>query len=248
MSNNNTDRLQKIIAQSGLTSRRKAEQMIVDSRVRVNGQVTTELGVKVSPKDLVEVDGVPLHKEKEVYYVLYKPRGYISSVEDDKGRETVIDIMGDVVERIFPIGRLDYSTSGILLLTNDGDFAHHLMHPRFEMEKVYVTKIKGIPSEETLKRLRTGIRDKGDLLKANKYRVLSTDKRKNTAILEIKLHEGKNHQIRRMMDGLGYPVIKLKRERFGTMTLDGLQPGAYRALTHQEIKRLLEQATKNVEK
>lgn len=243
---NNSERLQKVIAQSGLTSRRKAEQFIVEGRVRVNEQVVTELGVRVSPKDTVEVDGVPLHKEKHVYYVLYKPRGYISSVQDDKKRETVIDLMDDVTERIFPIGRLDYSTSGILLLTNDGDFAHQLMHPKFEMEKVYVTKIKGIPSDETLKRLRTGIRDKGDLLKANKYRVISTDKRKNTAILEIKLHEGKNHQIRRMMDGLGYPVMKLKRERYGSMTLDGIQPGRYRALTHQEINRLLEQASKSV--
>lgn len=242
----NQERLQKIIAQSGLTSRRKAEELIVAGRVRVNGVIETTLGRKVSPRDEVEVDGIPLHKEKQVYYVLYKPRGYISSVADDKGRDTVVSMMEDVTERIFPIGRLDYSTSGILLLTNDGEFAHHLMHPKFEIEKVYVTKIKGIPSEETLKRLRKGIRDKGDLLKATAYRVLSTDTRKNTMILEVKLHEGKNHQIRRMMDGLGYPVMKLKRERFGPMTLAGLQPGQYRPLTRQERTRLMDTALRNV--
>lgn len=243
---NNQERLQKIIAQSGLTSRRKAEELIVEGRVRVNGEIEDTLGRKVSPRDEVEVDGIPLYKEKEVYYVLYKPRGYISSVEDDKGRETVIDLMDDVIERIFPIGRLDYSTSGILLLTNDGEFAHHLMHPKFEMEKVYVAKIKGVPSEETLSRLRKGIRDKGDMLKATGYRVVSTDTRKNTMILEIKLHEGKNHQIRRMMDGIGYPIIKLKREKIGSLTLAGLRPGQYRPLTREERTRLMDTALKNV--
>src|SRR5699024_8461494 len=142
---NKEERLQKVIAQSGLTSRRKAEQLIVDGRVQVNQQTVTELGTKVSADDEVAVDQVPLDKEQAVYYVLYKPREYISAVTDDKGRETVIDLMPDVPERIYPIGRLDYQSSGIILLTNDGDFAHALMHPKFELEKVYVVKIKGTP-------------------------------------------------------------------------------------------------------
>lgn len=242
----NLDRLQKVIAQSGLTSRRKAEELIIDGRVKVNGVIVTTLGTKVAPSDEVAVDEVPLYKEKHVYYVLYKPRGYISSVQDEKDRDTVIDLMDDVTERIYPIGRLDYATSGILLLTNDGEFAHLLMHPKHEMEKVYVAKIKGIPSKETLSRLRKGVRDKEDLLKATDYRIMSIDKHKETMILEIKLHEGKNHHIRRMMDGLGYPIMKLKREKYGHLTLKGLKPGKYRPITRQEINHLTAIATENV--
>src|SRR5699024_3500137 len=137
------ERLQKIIAQSGLTSRRKAERLITEGRVKVNNKVVTTLGTKVSPKDEVMVDDIPLEKEPPVYYVLYKPRGYISSVKDDKGRKTVLDLMDGVKQRIYPIGRLDYNSSGVLLLTNDGDFAHLLMHPKHEIEKVYIAKIKG---------------------------------------------------------------------------------------------------------
>lgn len=243
---NNLERLQKIIAQSGLTSRRKAEDLIVDGRVKVNSEIVDTLGTKVAPSDEVEVDNIPLYKEKNVYYLLYKPRGFISSVQDEKDRETVIDLMNDVTERIYPIGRLDYSTSGILLLTNDGDFAHLLMHPKHEIEKVYVTKVKGIPSKETLLQLRKGVQDKGDLLKAIDYRVISTDKRKETTILEIRLHEGKNHQIRRMMEGIGYPIMKLKREKYGHLTLSGLSPGKYRPITRQEMNDLTAIATENV--
>src|SRR5699024_3373274 len=171
----------------GLTSRRKAEVLITEGRVKVNNKVVTTLGTKVSPKDEVMVDNIPIDKEALVYYVLYKPRGYITSVEDDKGRQTVIDLMENIPERIFPIGRLDYSTSGVLLLTNDGEFAHLLMHPKHEIEKVYVAKVKGIPSKEALNRLLKGIQDDGDLLKAIHYKILSTDKRNQTSIIEIKL-------------------------------------------------------------
>lgn len=240
------ERLQKVIAQSGLTSRRKAEQLIVDRRVKVNGEIVDELGSKVSNSDEVTVDDIPIYKERQVHYVLYKPRGYISSVQDDKNRDTVIDLMEGVQERIYPIGRLDYNTSGIILLTNDGDFAHLLMHPRYEIEKVYVTKIEGIPTKQQLERLERGIQDDDDLLQAIGHRVISIDRRQQTMILELTLHEGKYRHIRRMMEVLGYPVMKLKRERYGFLTLDGLQPGQFRPLTRQEIHQLTTLATKNV--
>src|SRR5690625_2246136 len=153
------DRVQKVIAQSGLTSRRKAEDLITEGRVKVNQKVVTTLGTKVSHKDEILVDDIPIEKEPLVYYLLYKPRGYISSVQDDKGRKTVIDLMEDVEERIFPIGRLDFNTSGVLLLTNDGDFAHLLMHPKHEIEKVYIAKVEGIPSKESLDSLLRGVHD-----------------------------------------------------------------------------------------
>ncbi len=242
----NFERLQKVIAQSGLTSRRKAEDLILDGRVKVNNKVITKLGTKVSQKDEITVDEIPLEKEKLVYYVLYKPRGYITSVKDDKDRETVIDLMESIPERIFPIGRLDYNTSGVLLLTNDGDFANLLMHPKHEIEKVYIAKIKGIPKKESLNQLVKGVKDKDDLLKAVNYKVISVDKRKQTMVLEIVLHEGKNRHIRRMMEQIGHPVLKLKREKYGPITVHQLQPGKYRPLTKQEIHQLTTLATKNV--
>lgn len=240
------ERLQKVIAQSGLTSRRKAEQLILEGRVTVNNKVVTTLGTKVSPKDEIAVDGIPLEKERNVYYVLYKPRGYISSVKDDKGRKTVIDLLSDVEERIFPIGRLDYNSTGVLLLTNDGEFAHLLMHPKYEIEKVYTVKIKGIPIETDLQKLKKGIRNQNDLLKVKSYRVISVDRRKRTMTLELTLLEGKNRHIRRMMDTLGYPVLKLRRDKYGIVTLHKLQPGQARPLTPQEIHELRMLATKNV--
>lgn len=234
----NEERLQKVIAQSGITSRRKAEQLILDGKVKVNGQVVTMLGTKVSKDDQIEVNEVQLEKEAHVYYMLYKPRGIISSVSDDKGRKVVTDLLEGVTERVFPIGRLDYDTSGILLLTNDGDFAHHLMHPKYEVEKVYVAKVKGIPTKPELEKLRKGVKAEKDLLKVADYNILSVDKTKNTMILEIKLREGKNRHVRRMMEQLGYPVLKLKREQYGMLTLKGLKPGAYRALTLKEVKQI----------
>lgn len=240
------ERLQKVIAQSGLTSRRKAEQLILEGRVKVNNKLVTTLGTKVSPKDEITVDGVPLEKERNVYYVLYKPRGYISSVKDDKGRKTVIDLLPEVEERIFPIGRLDYNSTGVLLLTNDGEFAHLLMHPRHEIEKVYIVKIKGIPTETELKQLKVGIRDQDELLKVKSYRIIARNRKKRTMTLELTLLEGKNRHIRRMMEALGYPVLKLKREKYGIVTLEKLQPGHARPLTPQEIHELRMLATKNV--
>ncbi|WP_163531019.1 pseudouridine synthase [Halobacillus ihumii] len=241
------ERLQKVIAHAGVASRRKAEKMITDGKVTVNGKVVKELGTKVSSNDDVEVEGVPLTKEVPVYYLLYKPRGVISSVNDDKGRKVVTDYLPDVEERIFPIGRLDYDTSGILLLTNDGEFANLLMHPSHEVDKVYIVKTKGIPDDEQLKRFKKGVTIEDETFKAVHSKVLSTDRKKNSAIIQVILHEGKNRQIRKMFEGLGYPVDKLKRERYGSLTLQGLNAGDYRPLKPHEIKQLRQMAGKNVE-
>lgn len=235
---NKLERLQKVIARSGVTSRRKAETLIEAGRVKVNNQVVTKLGTKVSSDDRVEVDGVPLEKEAPVYYLLYKPRGVISSVADEKGRKTVIDLLENVDERIFPIGRLDYDSSGILLLTNDGEFANLLMHPKHQVKKKYIVKIQGVPNKKELTQLKKGIRSDQDLLKAVHYKVLSVDRKKNTMTIELTLIEGKNRHIRRMMEGLGYPVSKLKRETYGLLTLDGLNAGDYRPLTPKEVKQM----------
>src|SRR5690625_507383 len=244
--NDSLERLQKVIARSGVTSRRKAEQLIVDGRVKVNGKIVKTLGVKVSPKDKVVVDGIPLEKEQLVYYVLYKPIGYISAVSDDRGRKTVIDLFPGVEERIFPIGRLDYHTSGVLLLTNDGEFAHQLMHPKFAVDKVYLAKVTGIPSKKTLEQLLSGVRDGKDVLKAAHYKLDRVDRRRNVSYIEITLHEGKNRHIRRMFEQIGHPVEKLTRLKYGIIDLKKLQPGAYRTLTPHEVHVLRRISLKNV--
>jgi 23S rRNA pseudouridine2605 synthase len=242
---NQQERLQKVIAQSGITSRRKAEKLIAGGSVKVNGQLVTELGTKVSPADKVEVDGVPLEKEEPVYYLLYKPRGVISSMKDDKGRKVVTDFLTEIPERVFPIGRLDFDSSGIILLTNDGEFANLLMHPKYEVDKVYVAKIEGMPKPQELKKLKKGVTSENELLKAVHYNVLSTDRKTKSMIIELTLREGKNRHIRRMMNEIGYPVKKLKREKYGMLTLKGLQPGEYRSLTPKEIKQMRNAALEN---
>ncbi|WP_374719736.1 23S rRNA pseudouridine(2605) synthase RluB [Parageobacillus toebii] len=232
------ERLQKVIAHAGIASRRKAEQLILQGKVKVNGKVVTELGVKVGPQDKVEVDGIPIEREEPVYYLFYKPRGVISSVKDDKGRKVVTDFFKDVDKRIYPIGRLDYDTSGILLLTNDGDFANLLMHPRYEIEKVYIAKVKGIPTREQLKQLEKGIMLEDGMTAPAKVKLLSHNKQKQTAIIEIRIHEGRNRQVRRMFEAIGCKVMKLKRERYAFLDLKGLNPGEYRKLTPHEVKQL----------
>src|SRR5690625_5211261 len=175
---NKLDRLQKVIAQSGLTSRRKAETLITAGKVKVNNEIVTELGTKVSKQDIVAVNGIPLLKEDHVYYMLNKPREVISSLDDDKDRTIVTDYLHGVTERVYPIGRLDYQTSGMLLLTNDGEFANLLMHPKYEIEKVYVAKVKGIPSKTELNKLRNGIKVDGETLKVIKYLILRSEERR----------------------------------------------------------------------
>lgn len=232
------ERLQKVIARSGIASRRKSEELIKDGRVKVNGKVVTELGTKVSAKDKVEVNEILIVREEPVYYLLYKPRGVISSVADDKGRKVVTDFFPHLKERIYPVGRLDYDTSGLLILTNDGEFANLLMHPRGEIEKVYVAKTKGIPTRENLKKLEKGIMlDDGKTAPA-KVKMLSSDKKKQTAIIEIAIHEGRNRQVRRMFEAIDNEILKLKRERYGSLSLSGLNAGEARELTPHEVKQL----------
>ncbi|MFD1018539.1 pseudouridine synthase [Thalassobacillus hwangdonensis] len=240
------ERLQKVIAHSGVTSRRKAEKLIEEGKVTVNGKVVTELGTKVSSNDKVEVEGVPLVKEEPIYFMLYKPRGVISSVNDDKGRKVVTDFFPEIEERIFPIGRLDYDTSGILLLTNDGDFANLLMHPKHQIDKEYIVKTKGIPSKEAVASMKKGLKVDGDFLRAVRVKTLSVDRKKGTAIIQVILHEGKNRQVRRMFEALDVKVDKLKRERYGNLTLHGMNAGDFRELTPHEVKQLRHLAEKNV--
>lgn len=236
------ERLQKIIAQAGIASRRKAEQLIMEGKVKVNGEVVRELGVKASAnKDQIEVEGIPIDREEPVYFLLYKPSGVISSVKDEKGRKVVTDFL-EVEQRVFPVGRLDYDTSGLLLLTNDGEFANYLMHPKFKIDKVYVAKVKGIPTREALKRLQQGIRlDDGKTAPA-KVKMMSIDKKKQTAIVRITIHEGRNRQVRRMFEAIGHPVMKLKREEYGFLNLRGMNPGDVRPLKPIEVKHLRELA------
>lgn len=236
------ERLQKVIAHAGITSRRKAEEYILAGRVRVNGKVVKELGVKVSKRDLIEVDEVPIYQEEYGYYLLYKPKGVISAVADDKGRKVVTDLLPMVKERIYPVGRLDYDTSGILLLTNDGDFAQRLTHPKHEVDKVYVAKVKGIATKTMLSPLTKGIKIEGKRTSPARYQILSVDPKTNHSIVELTIHEGRNHQVKNMLQAVGLPVQKLKREKYGDLTLQGLRPGDYRELNKKEVSSLLNQS------
>ena len=238
------ERLQKVIAQAGVTSRRKAEQLIVEGKVTVNGKVVKELGVKVIPnKDKIEVEGVPIDREEPVYFLLYKPTGVISSVSDDRGRKVVTDFV-DVTHRVFPVGRLDFDTSGLIILTNDGEFANLLTHPKHEMDKVYVAKVKDIPDNEKLKKLKNGIHLEDGKTAPAKVKLISADRKKGVAIIQLTIHEGRNRQVRRMFEAIGHPVLKLKRERFSILDLKGMNPGDIRPLKPIEVKHLRELALK----
>ncbi|WP_411953353.1 pseudouridine synthase [Alkalibacillus sp. S2W] len=243
----NKERLQKVIANSGVTSRRKAEDMIESGRVKVNNKVVTELGTKVSKQDSVAVDEIVIEKEQPVYYIINKPRQTLSSVQDDKGRQVVTDLLSPYIEqRVYPVGRLDYDTTGVLLLTNDGDLTNKLIHPKYGVDKVYVAKVKGIFDKKDLTQLKKGVEHEGERLKAVKARIIEIDKRKNISKVELVLHQGKNRQVKRMFESLGYSVEKLRREQFGTLTLGNLQPGDYRELTPHEVKQLADLTKQNV--
>lgn len=232
------ERLQKVMAHAGIASRRKCEQLILDGVVTVNGKTVTELGIKVSPKDRIEVRGVPLQQEEKVYYLFYKPRGVISAVSDDKGRRVVTDFFPENEKRIYPVGRLDYDTSGALLMTNDGEFANALMHPKFKVDKVYRAKVKGIADKKLLKPIAYGMKLDGKMTAPAYYEILSTNEKNGTSIVEITLHEGRYHQVKRMLEACHLPVMKLKRERYGQLTLDGLREGEYRRLTPKEVQQM----------
>lgn len=233
------ERLQKLIANAGVTSRRKAEDLITQGRVRVNGRLITELGQKFINQDDIEVDGVPIDRDPKVYILFYKPRGVISAVSDDKNRKVVTDFFTDIIDaRIYPVGRLDYDTSGLLLLTNDGDLTNHLTHPRNQIEKVYVAKLSGIVQSKDLEALRHGIKLQNRITAPAKTQILSVDRRRQISIVRLTIHEGMNHQVKEMFNKVGYPVVKLKRERVGFLTLQGLNSGDWRFLQHEEVSAL----------
>lgn len=228
------ERLQKFIAEAGYTSRRKAEELIKQGKVEVDGEVVTELGFKISGKEQVIVEGHLLRREEKEYYLLNKPRSIITSVFDDKGRKTVVDLI-DTKKRIYPIGRLDYDTTGALLLTNDGEFANILMHPNSKVDKVYIAKLQGIIKGESINQLKNGVIIDGRKTEKCRVKLRKIDLKNNTSIVEITIHEGRNHQVKKMFHEVGFEVLKLKRERIGIFTLYGLKSGSYRRLTPKEV-------------
>jgi len=237
------ERLQKLIAAAGITSRRHAEQLITAGEVTVNGKVVTELGSKADPEtDHIKVRGklinTSLRKRENVYVLLNKPRGYLSSVTDPEGRPTVLELLPASLGRLYPVGRLDFNTEGLLLLTNDGDFTNLITSARNKVEKVYEAKVKGVPDEQAVERLRRGVTlDDGTRTAPAKIRRLVETE--SNAWFEILLHEGKNQQIRRMFDLIGHSVLKLRRSRIGFLRDDDLKPGKWRRLSENEIKLLL---------
>ncbi len=239
------ERLQKVIANSGYCSRRKAEEEITKGHVTVNGQIITELGTKVNVSDVIEINGTVLKKQDEKEYILFfKPREVVTTTHDDKGRKTVLDYI-DTDLRIYPIGRLDYDTTGLLLLTNDGELANLLMHPKTEIEKVYVAKIEGILTGKEINKLKNGVVIDGRKTSKAKVKVRKVDKKNQTSIVEITIHEGRNHQVKKMFERVGHTVLKLKRERFAFLDLKGLRSGEYRYLNIKEVKKLYAMANFN---
>lgn len=235
-------RLQKIIAESGYCSRRKAEELIKQGKVRLNGDVVTELGTKASLKDEIMVNGNVLSKEDKVYYLFYKPRGVVCTTKDDKGRKTVLDYFDEETRRIFPVGRLDYDTTGILLLTNDGEFTNYMTHPKNKIDKFYVAKVSGIMLPNEVKILKKGITLDNKKIIPSRIKVKKIDKKNMTSIVEITVHDGINHEVKRLFESTGHEVIKLKREMFGFLTLAGLKSGEKRKLTIKEVKQLYNMA------
>ncbi len=235
------ERLQKIIATSGYCSRRKAEELIEKGKVKVNGNIIKEMGYKASYEDFIEVEGNPINqKEDKVYYLLNKPRGVVSASSDDKGRKTVVDLV-KTTKRIYPVGRLDYDTTGLIILTNDGELTNFLIHPKNNIEKVYVAKIKGLITKDDLKKLCKGVFIDGKKTSSAKAKILKLDRKTNTSVVELIIHEGRNHQVKKMFEAIGYNVIKLKRESIAFLTLDGIKSGEYRQLSIKEVKMLYAQ-------
>ena len=232
------ERLQKIIAMKGYCSRRKAEELIQKGKVKVNGEIVTTMGYKASINDFIEVEGNPLDDvEDKVYYLLNKPRGVVTTSNDEKGRKTVVDLI-NTKKRIYPVGRLDYDTTGLIILTNDGELTNYLIHPKNNIEKVYVAKIKGLITKENLRKLCNGVRIDGYKTSKAKAKILKIDKKKNTSVVELIIHEGKNHQVKKMFEAIGHEVLKLKRESIAFLTLDGIKSGDYRELSVKEVKKL----------
>lgn len=233
-------RINKYIALCGVASRRKAEELILAGRVTVNDEVMTELSYQVDEEnDIVKVDDKLIKEEnKLVYILLNKPEGYITTVKDQFNRPSVLDLVSDIKERVYPIGRLDYETSGLLLLTNDGDLTYKLTHPKHEIDKTYVARVKGKLTKEEIERFKTGLEIEDYTTAPAKLKVIKYDEQRDSSLLEIKIHEGKNRQVRKMCKAINHPVLRLRRSSMGKIKIGDCEIGKYRYLTEDEIKYL----------
>lgn len=238
------ERLQKIIANRGYASRRKAEELILAGKVKVDGEIVRELGLKFNERVSIEIDGNLLQNEEKVYFLLNKPRGVLSTASDDKNRKTVVDLIPTNI-RIYPVGRLDYDTTGLLLLTNDGELTNLLTHPRNNIDKVYIAKVEGMLKKEEINTLKNGVEIDGFKTSPARVKVKKYDYKTNMSIVEIVIHEGKNHQVKKMFDKINHPVVKLKRERYAFLDLTGVKSGDYRILKVNEVKKLYSLAKQN---
>lgn len=240
------ERLQKVLAQANIASRRKAEEIILAGRVSVNGVIVTELGFKVNQQDEIKVDGKAIERAMHLYFLLNKPTGYVSTTSDEKGRKTVVDLLTDEHKdiRLYPVGRLDFDTAGLLLLTNDGDFTHRMTHPEHQIEKEYLARVEGIVIRKKIVQLRKGVVIDGDYLAVPKeVRLIELNKTHQSTLLSITLTEGRNKQVRKMFEAIGHPVKKLTRVRYDFLLLDGVERGTYRPLKIHEIKKLYANST-----
>lgn len=237
-------RLQKVIAQAGIASRRKAEELIMQGQVQVNGQVICQLGTQVNDQDEIKVKGKIIQKEEKVYFLLNKPKKVITSLQDEKKRKTVLSCFPGITKRIFPVGRLDYETSGLLLLTNDGDFAHAMMHPSHHIEKTYEVMIDGYLEDVMLKKLSQGIPLEDGMTWPAKVSLLERSRKTNKTRIELCIQEGRNRQVRRMIEYFNFEVTKLKRIAYSFLTIGKLRQGEYRRLKTFEVKKLLAIAKK----
>ena len=234
------ERLQKIISKAGAASRREAERLILAGRVTLNGRVVTELGTQADgEQDVIAIDGASISASKQkLYFLLNKPKRCISAVKDDRGRRTVIDLLPEVEEYIYPVGRLDYDTEGLLLLTNDGDLMNGLLHPRYEIEKTYIAKAQGMVTGEDIKKLCRGIMLEDGMTAPARAKLLERADNGSWCRVQLAIHEGRNRQVRRMLQALGHRVQELKRVAFAGLTLEGVPRGGYRSLTGEEVARL----------
>ncbi|MBR4470716.1 MAG: rRNA pseudouridine synthase [Erysipelotrichaceae bacterium] len=233
------ERLQKIIAGSGYCSRRKAEELILEGKVSVNGQIITQLGFKADENDEILVEGKPLGREEKVVYILNKPKNVISSAEDDRGRKTVVDLI-DCPYRLYPMGRLDFDSSGLLLLSNDGELMQKLIHPRFEVEKTYEVTIDSLISNEEIAKLERGVQIDDYISAPARIRLIRKNENQYTSFLEVTIHEGKNREIRKMFETIGSHVTRLHRIKEANIELGKLKSGEYRLMKPYEVKKLKE--------